>query len=77
MERTNKDYAIEFAEYLAKSAEYFMEQLNFRDSLQLKIEEGFEVPENDINNAQENVSEGFINVRDAVYEFRKRAERCK
>jgi hypothetical protein len=64
--RDDKDFAIEFGEYLATSAEHFMAQHNqFMKALSLEQE-----PDRD---ALSDVWSGLAN---AIYEFRKRATRA-
>jgi hypothetical protein len=62
-ERSDEDYAIEHAEYLAKAAEFYLDTRNLADAAS-DDEEAFD-PQRlyDANNA----------LRSAIYEFRKRS----
>ncbi len=72
--RTDADYAIEFGGYLAKAAEDF---LAARDRF-IELDEGDEVlAEGALADAEEAVSDHHAGLREAIYEFRKRAERAK
>lgn len=64
--RTPKDYAIEFGEYLAKAAVFYMDTRNLADSAN---ERGAEFD-------YDRLTDAFRALHSAVYEFRKRAERA-
>lgn len=67
--------AVEFAQYLAKDAEELMEAMNERDALVLRVDEGEDVDDATLQDANETVGEFMRRLRLAIYEFRKRAQR--
>jgi hypothetical protein len=67
--------AVEFATYMAKGAEQLLAALNERDALVLKIDEGEDVDDAALDQAQEAVLEHATGLRGDIYEFRKRAAR--
>ncbi|CAN7769726.1 hypothetical protein LJR290_007461 [Variovorax sp. LjRoot290] len=67
--------AVEFAHYLAKDAEELLEAVNERDALLVKIEEGEEIDEATLQQANEAVLEFTRGLRSGIHEFRKRADR--
>ena len=71
MQRDDKDYAIEFGEYLATAAERFLQAVNDLD--EAEIEGMDEVEEQE---RAESRSEAWSALQSAVYEFRKRATRA-
>lgn len=68
--RADEHRAIEFAEYLAKAVEGYQEAANAIHEYYI---EGEEPPED----KQESYSEGYRDVRNCIYEFRKRADRAQ
>ncbi|VTU44145.1 hypothetical protein [Variovorax sp. RA8] len=69
---------VEFAHYLAKGAERFIDAVHTRDSILVRIEDGEEVDEDleaALARAQEAVGEFTQALRGDIYEFRKRADR--
>jgi hypothetical protein len=75
-ERTPQDYAIEHAEYLATSVEQYMRVRNeFEEAAQEADEDGDggEIPDG----LRDALSDHWRGLTEAVYEFRKRAERAK
>lgn len=69
--RTDKDYAIEFGEYLAKAAVRLMNAQNAVDAGRME-----DVDEDAQQRLEQSYSEAFGDVQNAVYEFRKRATRA-
>lgn len=67
--------AVEFAQYLAKDAEELMGAMNERDALVLRADEGEDVDDATLQDANETVGEFMRRLRLAIYEFRKRAQR--
>lgn len=67
MERSEKDYAIEFGEYLAKDAEYFLSILNG-----ITTRTFIDFGDHD-NHTFNDAARGL---KSAIYEFRKRAAKC-
>ncbi|TAL65788.1 MAG: hypothetical protein EPN79_11450 [Burkholderiaceae bacterium] len=68
--------AVEFGEYMAQDVGRLLECLNARDELLVKIEEegGEAVCAQELDRAQEALTEAISGARAGVYEFRKRAE---
>lgn len=64
--------AVEFAEYMAKSAEHLLNAINAADSARIAEEDGEEVSQGDIDNAEMVKSEAMSGLRSDIYEFRKR-----
>lgn len=64
--RDDKDFAIEFGEYLATSAEHFMAQHNHYIAAIGRKE----------NPDGESISDAWRGLQSAIYEFRKRATRA-
>ena len=62
--RDEKDYAIEFAEYMAKAAESYAEAIGNEVWTEMTAE------------AQDAVSDKFSELQSSIYEFRKRAEKA-
>lgn len=71
-DRTPADFAIEHAEYLAQAAESLLSAANRRDELKHE-----DAPAHMQEAAREAYSDNFSGLHNAVYEFRKRAERAK
>ena len=68
--RTPKDYAIEFGEYLAKSAERYMAAVNSLESA--RGDDCDQTPED----AERECSEAYQRLCSDIYDFRKRAARA-
>jgi hypothetical protein len=68
MERSDKDYAIEFGEYLATAADDFMREQNRFSALELDGD--------DTQADRDAQSDAWKRLQNAVYEFRKRATRA-
>lgn len=62
--------AVEFAEYMAKSAEHLLDAINAADAARIEEDEA-ESPE-DIDAAEQRKSEAMSGLRSDIYEFRKR-----
>lgn len=76
-ERMPIDYALEFAEYMAKGAEALLESLNARDAYRLSIEDsGADVEPEDMQGHDEAVNDHLSGLRRDVHEFRKRRDRA-
>lgn len=75
-ERTAKDFAIEFGEYLARGAEQLLQALAIHDVLMMHIEEGEEFDQSELDEAREAVSEHRRALCSDIYEFRKRRDRA-
>ncbi|CAN7361888.1 hypothetical protein LJR118_002137 [Acidovorax sp. LjRoot118] len=75
-ERTAKDFAIEFGEYLARGAEQLLQALAIHDVLLMHIEEGEEIDQSELDEAREAVSEHRRALSSDIYEFRKRRDRA-
>lgn len=63
--RSPQDYAIEFGEYMASAAERYMAAVNTN------------LPPEAILKDQAAVTDAWVSLSSAVYEFRKRAARAK
>lgn len=80
--RTDTDYALEFAEYMAKGAESLLEAINEHASALMALEEG----DDDVAGTMERVrrcdhaeaalSESMRGMRSDIHEFRKRRDRA-
>jgi hypothetical protein len=66
--------AVEFAQYMATSAEALLSALNNEDALRLRREESDDVPADDVYDASASRAECATHLRSAIYEFRKRAQ---
>lgn len=75
-ERTSKDYAIEHAEYMAVGAESLLQALESEDALRLRRAESDDVEDIDIYDASVTRSVLASDLRDNIYEFRKRCDRA-
>lgn len=64
---TDKKRALRFAEYMAKDAERYMDAVNALDLHRDCGDEGL------IDGLVESMSEAWLNLRNSIYEFRKRA----
>lgn len=70
MARDDKDYAVEFGEYLAKAADRFMGAVNALQAARMTSDFGAECE------AEPEHTEAWRGLREAIYEFRKRATRA-
>ena len=81
-ERSNKDYAIEHAEYMAKSADDVLAKFQAYGLALLAVDEGGDDGECDgelfeaIDSTRQDLQESLVDLRGMVYEFRKRSNRC-
>ena len=80
-ERSNKDYAIEHAEYMAKSADGVLEKFQVYGLALLAVDEGGDDGEGElfeaIDSARGDLQESLVDLRGMVYEFRKRAAKSR
>lgn len=78
-ERTPKDYAIEHAEYMAKSADDVLAKFQAYGLALLAVDEGGDDDEGElfeaIDTARDDLQESLVDLRGMVYEFRKRRAR--
>ncbi len=74
-DRTAHDYALEHAEYLAKDVDRLLDAINALAEAEQKREEGIG-NEDEVQRAQESLTEAFSSARSGVYEFRKRRDRA-
>lgn len=78
-ERSAKDYAIEHAEYMAKSADDVMAKFQAYGLALLAVDEGGDDGEGElfeaIDTARDDLQESLVDLRSMVYEFRKRCPR--
>lgn len=76
-ERSNKDYAIEHAEYMAKSADDVLAKFQAYGLALLACDEGGDDGEGEllenIDSARGDLQESLVDLRSMVYEFRKRS----
>lgn len=70
MSRDDKDYAIEFGEYLATAADDFLAACNAVQSARMLSDFGAETE------ATQSHDDAWKTLNEAVYEFRKRAARA-
>ena len=79
-ERSDKDYAIEHAEYMAKSADDVLAKFQTYGLTLLAVDEGGDDGEGElfeaIDSARQDLQESLLDLRGMVYEFRKRSNRC-
>ncbi|MGY4639004.1 hypothetical protein [Pseudomonas sp. TE24901] len=80
-ERSNKDYAIEHAEYMAKSADDVQAKFQAYGLALLAVDEGGDDGEGElmenIDSARGDLQESLVDLRSMVYEFRKRAAKTR
>lgn len=80
-ERSNKDYAIEHAEYMAKSADGVLAKFQAYGLALLAVDEGGDDGEGElfeaIDSARGDLQESLVDLRSMVYEFRKRAVKSR
>ena len=76
-ERSNQDYAIEHAEYMAKSADEVLAKFQAYGLALLAVDEGGDDGEDEllenIDSARGDLQESLVGLRSMVYEFRKRS----
>jgi hypothetical protein len=79
-DRSPQDYAIEHAEYMAKSADDVLAKFQAYGLALMAVDEGGDDGEGElfeaIDSAREDLQESLIDLRGMVYEFRKRSNRC-
>ncbi|ANF84751.1 hypothetical protein A7J50_1316 [Pseudomonas antarctica] len=80
-ERSNKDYAIEHAEYMAKSADDVLGKFQAYGLALLAVDEGGDDGEGEllenIDSARGDLQESLVDLRSMVYEFRKRSAKTR
>lgn len=80
-ERSNKDYAIEHAEYMAQSADYVLAKFQAYGLALLAVDEGGDDGEDEllesIDSARGDLQESLVELRSMVYEFRKRSAKSR
>ncbi|MBW1249017.1 hypothetical protein I7860_20270 [Pseudomonas tolaasii] len=80
-ERSPKDYAIEHAEYMAKSADNVLAKFQAYGLALLACDEGGDDGEGElfenIDSARGDLQEALVDLRGMVYEFRKRAAKSR
>ncbi|ANF87188.1 hypothetical protein A7J50_3815 [Pseudomonas antarctica] len=80
-ERSNKDYAIEHAEYMAKSADDVLAKFQAYGLALLAVDEGGDDGEGElfenIDSARGDLQEALVDLRGMVYEFRKRSAKTR
>lgn len=80
-ERSNKDYAIEHAEYMAKSADDVLAKFQEYGLALLAVDEGGDDGEGEllenIDSARGDLQESLVDLRGMVYEFRKRSAKSR
>lgn len=80
-ERSNKDYAIEHAEYMAKSADDVLAKFQAYGLALLAVDEGGDDGEGEllenIDSTRGDLQEALVDLRSMVYEFRKRSAKSR
>ncbi|WP_236267156.1 hypothetical protein [Pseudomonas simiae] len=80
-ERSNKDYAIEHAEYMAKSADDVLAKFQAYGLALLAVDEGGDDGKDEffeaIDTARGDLQESLVDLRSMVYEFRKRSAKSR
>lgn len=80
-DRSPEDYAIEHAEYMAKSADNVLAKFQAYGVALIAVDEGGDDGEGElfeaIDTARGDLQESLVDLRGLVYEFRKRSSRCK
>ena len=78
-DRSPKDYAIEHAEYMAKSADHVLSEFQAYGLALMAVDEGGDDGEGElfeaIDSARQDLQEALVDLRSMVFEFRKRANR--
>ncbi len=79
-DRSPEDYAIEHAEYMAKSADDVLAKFQAYGLALLAVDEGGDDGEGElleaIDSTRQDLRESLVDMRGMVYEFRKRSNRC-
>lgn len=79
-ERTQQDYAIEHAGYLATAADSVQEAYQAYSLAQMNVDEGGDDGEGElaelVDSARDDLHEALNDLRGMVYEFRKRRDRA-
>ena len=79
-DRSPQDYAVEHAEYMAKSADDVLAKFQAYGMALLAVDEGGDDGEGElleaIDSTRQNLQESLVDLRGMVYEFRKRSNRC-
>jgi len=79
-DRSPENYAIEHAEYMAKSADDVLAKFQAYGLALLAVDEGGDDGEGDlfeaIDSTRQDLQESLVDLRGMVYEFRKRSNRC-
>ncbi|VVN80635.1 hypothetical protein [Pseudomonas fluorescens] len=80
-DRSPEAYAIEHAEYMAKSADGVLEKFQAYGLALLAVDEGGDDGEGEllenIDSARSDLQESLVDLRSMVYEFRKRAAKSR
>ena len=80
-ERSDKDYVIEHAEYMAKSADDVLAKFQAYGLALMAVDEGGDEGEGEllenIDSARGDLQESLVDLRSMVYEFRKRAAKSR
>ncbi|KAB0489736.1 hypothetical protein [Pseudomonas vancouverensis] len=80
-DRSPEDYAIEHAEYMAKSADDVLAKFQVYGLALLAVDEGVDDGEDEllenIGSARGDLQESLVDLRSMVYEFRKRAAKSR
>ena len=80
-ERSDKDYVIEHAEYMAKSADGVLAKFQAYGLALLAVDEGGDDGEGElfeaIDSARGDLQEALVDLRSMVYEFRKRSAKSR
>ena len=80
-DRSPENYAIEHAEYMAKSADDVLAKFQAYGVALLAVDEGGDDGEGElfdaIDSARGDLQESLVDLRGMVHEFRKRSNRCK
>ncbi len=80
-ERSNKEYAIEHAEYMAKSADDVLAKFQAYGLALLAVDEGGDDGKGElfeaIDTARGDLQESLVGLRSMVYEFRKRSAKSR
>lgn len=74
--RTPTDYALEFAEYLARGAEHLIEAVCADAGVRLRIAESDDVDDDTEHDAQASVDEALRSLRERIGQFRARRDRA-
>lgn len=78
-DRSPKDYAIEHAEYMAKSADHVLAEFQAYGLALMAVDEGGDDGEGElfeaIDSARQDLQEALVDLRSMVFEFRKRVNR--